>query len=350
MRRRSGFTLVELLVVIAILLTLASMTYAVFNGSTGDKIRSGARVAQSALLGAKDRALHAKDLRGVRLTRVPDSSNSALPLVNGFVYLQPLPVQSAGNITGQPPANSMAVYRPGFAGGNLNATEVVFSVTQGSAWQAQDAGGIWPSSGVQIRIPSGTGQWYQLQPQNNSPPYWWVTDSTLMEPALTLTIPYQGGKTGQPNAIDPTDSNASCDIQLGNDVLPFHAPISLPAGVVIDLAYSQQGANNIQYSVPLVQGVPINLDIMFSPHGSVSGYMSGLGPIYLLLRDIRDATAGLNPFLVTDSQAAKGDMLILTLFPMTGLVQTFEVDQASTDGLTFVNPFNFAQQGKSAGR
>src|SRR5262245_14499143 len=86
--RRSGFTLVEMLVVIAIILILAGLVFAVFNtGRSSDRLRSAARIAQSAFLGAKDRALHAKDLRGVRLTR--DLTDATL--VNGFVYLQPLP-------------------------------------------------------------------------------------------------------------------------------------------------------------------------------------------------------------------------------------------------------------------
>src|SRR5262245_11411439 len=64
MRRRSGFTLVELLVVISILLVLSTVVWAVFKPSNTEKMRSAARIAQSAFLGAKDRALHAKDLRG----------------------------------------------------------------------------------------------------------------------------------------------------------------------------------------------------------------------------------------------------------------------------------------------
>src|SRR5262245_32695221 len=64
---RSGFTLVELLVVISILLILAVLVWAVFKPSNTDRMRSAARIAQSTVLGAKDRALHAKDLRGVGL-------------------------------------------------------------------------------------------------------------------------------------------------------------------------------------------------------------------------------------------------------------------------------------------
>ena len=101
MRRRSGFTrLIELLVVVAILLILSTLAFAVLNsGRSSDRMRSGARTAQSAFLGAKDRALHAKDLRGVRLTHDLANAN----LVNGFVYLQPLPMQSAGNTAGRDP-------------------------------------------------------------------------------------------------------------------------------------------------------------------------------------------------------------------------------------------------------
>ena len=102
--RRAGraFTLVELLVVIGILIVLSSLVLAVFNtGRSSDKMRSAARIAQSAFLGAKDRALHAKDLRGVRLTR--DLTN--INLVNGFVYIQPLPIQTTGNVGTSNPQN-----------------------------------------------------------------------------------------------------------------------------------------------------------------------------------------------------------------------------------------------------
>src|SRR5437899_258693 len=85
---RSGFTLIELMVVIGILLILAALVWAVFKPSNTEKMRSAARIAQSALLGAKDRALHAKELRGVRLIR--DLTDPTL--VSGFVYLQPLPL------------------------------------------------------------------------------------------------------------------------------------------------------------------------------------------------------------------------------------------------------------------
>ena len=92
MKNRNAFTLVELLVVITILLILATLAVVVFKGG-GEKTRSAARIAQSAFLGAKDRALHAKDLRGVRLIR--DTTTPSL--VIGFVFLQPLPMLTYPN-------------------------------------------------------------------------------------------------------------------------------------------------------------------------------------------------------------------------------------------------------------
>src|SRR5262245_59265654 len=66
---RAGFTLVELLVVITILAVVSVMVLGVFSIKNSDRLRSAARITQSAFLGGKDRALHAKDLRGVRFTR-----------------------------------------------------------------------------------------------------------------------------------------------------------------------------------------------------------------------------------------------------------------------------------------
>ena len=66
-----------------------------------------------------------------------------------------------------------------------------------------------------------------------------VTDSSG-NLTLTLQTPYQSGKPWPPNtnAVDPTDADASCEIQPGSALLPFHQPIPLPSGVVIDLDYS----------------------------------------------------------------------------------------------------------------
>jgi prepilin-type N-terminal cleavage/methylation domain-containing protein len=370
MRRRSGFTLVEMLIVITIILILAGLVFAVFNtGRSSDRLRSAARIGQSAFLGAKDRALHAKDLRGVRLTR--DLTDTTL--VTGFVYLQPIPIQTAGNYP-TPNVNNVTVTRPNIASGNFDATQVLISGTQGQTWFTQDQNGIWPPSPVQIRIPAQTGQWLNLARVQNTPPYWGTMNAGNLQ--LTLQTAYQGGNPPPaPNAIDPNMTTASCDIQLGNDVLPFHQAIPLSSNVVIDLKFCSA---NIQTLAGLQTGVNYYVDIMFSPRGGVSGYLSGLGPMHFLLRDLKDAVAtsqikdangnfcggrlvGACPTAVPaqTEDPNKGDRLVLSVFPQTGLVQVFEIDPtdivnnltgvAGPDGLAD-NIFFFAQQGKSAGR
>jgi prepilin-type N-terminal cleavage/methylation domain-containing protein len=283
MKRRSGFTLVELLVVITILLILSSVAWAVFKTSNADKMRSAARVAQSAFLGAKDRALHAKELRGVRLTR--DLTDPTL--VNGFVYLQPLPRQTTGNLPGQSKQNNVDIFRP-----KPNVKDVMvieIKPPQGTAWFSQDSSGIWPSSTFKVRIPAGTGSWYQLIRQSPTAPYWGLIDPSTNNLNLFLQTPYNAPKSNGVPVLDFGDPDASIDIELGNDVLPFHQPISLSSGIVIDLKYC---STNVQTLAGIGKGSLPNVDIMFSPRGAVSGPVAGMGPLHFLIRDLKDATTG----------------------------------------------------------
>ena len=380
MRRRSGFTLVELMVVVTILLILSTLAFAVFNsGRSSDRMRSAARTAQSAFLGAKDRALHAKDLRGVRLTR--DSSNPNL--VNGFVFLQPLPIQSVGNINGAN-WNDFSIIRPGLSAKPpyTDATEILANTgvtlnglpNQWLPLIAQDNAGVWPSTSIQVRIPSGTGNWYQLQKQSTTAPYWFTTDKSGTksngQPCLLLQVGYPSGNPSPAIAIDPTFPNASCDIQLGNDVLPFHQPITMPSGCVIDLAYSNQTVQLLTNYPTAPNQLAINADIMFSPRGNVTGTVTAFGMLMFAVRDMRDCTPGLdpnNPMNPTKdfdpaNPTVQGDTLILAITPQTGLVSTYEADltdvlintgpnagTAGADGYAD-NIFNFAQKGQSAGR
>jgi prepilin-type N-terminal cleavage/methylation domain-containing protein len=399
-RRRSGFTLVELLVVITIILIMAGLVLAVFNtGRSSDRLRSAARIGQSAFLGAKDRALHAKDLRGVRLTR--DQTDNTL--VNGFVYLQPLPTLNY-------PAGMVQLERLDPTSTNTASTADIVIVrgfdTSSVAPPPQNV----PPAGVTAvdwfskkfilptfgRIQIGT-QWFTFYQDTNAP---YVLSQG--NEVLHLQTPYNGTPVnpypGLAVAI-PAANSPAVTIQLGNDLLPFHQPIPLSSNVVIDLKFCSNNVGTLANigtaaalaaspapptTASLGTGTPGYVDIMFSPRGGVSGYLSGLGPMHFLLRDLKDAVAT-SQFTVKDANGNtfpcgglivgtdlngtgntwgqgnpnKGDSLVLSVYPQTGLVQVFEVDPtdlvnnvtgaAGADGLAD-NIFFFAQQGKSAGR
>lgn len=389
-RTRSGFTLIELMVVIVIIVILASLTFAVFRQNSTDKMRSAARIAQSVLLGAKDRALHAKELRGVRLIR--DLTDPTL--ANSLVYLQPLPSQHYGphafqleridqnapnntpQTTGFAPAPDIVILR-GFDGSSVLPAAGFPQPQSMVDWASKSQ---FFSQQSRIQIPDG-GQWYQFT-FDTSGPY------TLAQGAeyLRLTTPFIGTLPAPQPAVvafDCSYGNANCQISLGNDVLPFHQPIQLPSNCVIDLKFCSP---NVQSLAGIGSGSNYFVDIMFSPRGGVSGYLSGLGPLHFLMRDLKDCVATStytmndstgNPvacggLIVGADQRAgaanqwgpndpnkNGDRMVLTVFPQTGLVQVFEIDAtdvlnnvtgaAGPDGLAD-NIFAFAQQGKAAGR
>jgi hypothetical protein len=233
--------------------------------------------------------------------------------------------------------------RPGLPG-NSDAINLVISGPQGQAWFAQDLHGLWPSATLQVRIPAQTGQWYCLVRQQAAPPYWGTLDAQG-DLNLTLQTPFQGGKPSPANvnAIDVGDSNASCEIQLGNELLAFHEPVSLPSGVVIDLDQSSPNVSSLWPASPS----PVNIDIMYSPRGIVTGSLAALGPMHFLLNDISDASRNLNPL----DPENRGEKLILTIFLQTGLVAVFPIDptDANHDGVAD-DLFRFAKQGSTAGQ
>src|SRR5688500_14039008 len=81
-RNRQGFTLIELLVVIGILVVLTTLTVMLVNITQNeDRIRAGAAQVQSYLEGARDRAIHAGEPRGVRFLPDTNTPNVATSLI-----------------------------------------------------------------------------------------------------------------------------------------------------------------------------------------------------------------------------------------------------------------------------
>lgn len=359
--KRRGFTLIELLVVIGILLALTLMTVHAFRvNAGGDRLRGAARTTQSAFMGAKDRALHAKDRRGVRLLR--DSGDGSL--VNGFMYLQPIEMQTYG-----PHAFEMGRRDDNPADGTPDTGDV--TVIHGNTFDATQPQTDWYTISSyfavppRIRIPAGTGQWYTFQ-TFGSGPYAFGQASQY----LILTTPFpDAGVAGLVSHPITGATFTSCDIEMAPEVLPNHAPIQLPSGVVIDLYYSQIPASwytqrSVVIGTALNTGevdeaadptnaanriyrtyIP-NMEVMYSPRGVITGPVAAAGPIHLLLRDIQDATQGLNPI----DPACKGEVRVLSVFPMTGHVQVYEYDPTDADANGYADtPWRYSTAGARAG-
>lgn len=334
----NGFTLVEMLVVITILLLLTFFVITAFNRTTGgDRLRAGARTAQSAFLGARDRALHAKQKRGIRFIR--DANDPTLAV--GFIYLQPIENQIY-------PEGSIQLERRDeipAPTGDVNPDSADIVIVRGFAPPAIAPNVDWATltdffaTPPRIRIPAKTGQWYT---------YYWTTTGVYAfnpsQPVLQLTTPFVD--PGNPASVIahsrfPASSFTSCEIEMAPELLPHHAPIYLPSGVVIDLDYSSPSINANWPAGP----PSANIDLMFSPRGGLSGPLSALGPIHLLLNDVQDAAQNLSPI----DPLNKSEKRILTIFPQTGHVATYDIDPTDSDNNGIADDlFRYAKRGAAA--
>ena len=314
--RRAGFTLIEILVVIAILSLLTVLAVSAYNGNQNQRVRDGARVSQSAIIGAKDRALHAKTLRGFRIQRDPQDAN----IGTGFVYVAPV-----DHVVYERPSNPVWVEQ--LDTHNQAGDPTPDGVPDIARVHVQNNPGLdylnsqaFLSSPTLLRYPKHTGAWRQWSNLVDRGGGEFTVDVT---PSPTNVV----GTTVLAN-----DSDASVEFRMFNEVLPNVAPIALPSGVVIDLTRSSPAARG---------------DIMYSPRGTITGTVAAGGPIYILLRDIRDVVDGTDPAL---KAATHRDRLIICLSPQTGHCQSYPVDETDADGDGNIDDlFRFAKLGSAAG-
>lgn len=321
MKNKRGFTMIELIVVIGILLVLATLVvYAYRTSAGGDRMRSAGRIAQSAFLGAKDRAAHAKEYRGVRLLR-----DSGANLVNGFAYIAPIAPQRYGK-------GAVYVEHLDLRGSDgIVDTARIHGVGPSIDWQSLEANSFF-STPRKLRYPALSqptpmGQWESWANLQVAGPNHWTVDTYYPKSQLPGIV------------VAPSDPNASVEFEMRYELLHHHQPIQLPSGVVIDIAFS---STNIQ----TLFAASTETDIVFNPGGTITGPVSVQGPIHLLLRDIQDATQGLSPI----SPNCKGESRVLSVFPQTGHVQVYELDPTDADANGYADdPFRFAKQGSRAG-
>lgn len=307
--RRSGFTLIELIVALSIFLILSVMTITMVNISTdAERISSAARQVQSYVLGARDRAIHAGEPRGVRFVLDPNDSTS----VNSLLYIGSPEKFRTGLVTvgGQNllPAHDSAYF-------------LVPDATTSARWERLyqqrllvDYAPIWLGANKLYntvrRITDGSGNFLRWR----------------------LGRPMAG-------ASDAAGSTVEYALQLQPAVLPNQEPRLLPRGIVIDLDQSQ--LPNAWSSGGSYSG----MDVLFSPRGTITGRLAAAGAIRLVLADIVDVERGLLP----GDGNKQGDELIVSINTQTGSVTTHSVDPTDSDSNGAADdPFRFARLGEAS--
>lgn len=381
--RASGFTLIELLVVITIVLILAVMTSSVVGlAIKGDTVRGGARQVQSYLLGARDRAIYAKEPRGVRFLLDPTNNRTVSSMIfikqtpswsNGYVQLErfdPDNDGTAGPATAAQPGPWPPAYLRGF---DLDPVNTGLASSPTSWVDLYRQGLLVEGARIKLTI-SGTETWYnvsvdELLKAQQSPYY---------PPKLRLTTPASINQS-----LDASQAFVAkvdrYELYLAPSVLPDAEPVNLPKGSVIHLDRCTSAANvdanpafrgdklpsSWKFSSSAVQtmtGAPDpsgfgyidQMDVMFSPRGTVTGTAAQKGIIHFYIADQKDADRDRLVYWPTSGLSApeygsladkyeRGDKIIVSLFTRTGAVSTHHVESN-------LDPFKFAETGEVAGK
>jgi len=293
---REGFTLVELLVVISIIVLLLTMTAITVNFSRdSERVVGAALQVQSFLSGARDRAIHAKEPRGVRFFL--DSNN--FRAITAMAYIDPAEYWSGGDAKGV----AIRLERPDLNGDNVAdsaSVTIVAGNTQNQWWQLKRRGLLF--DGLRIRIPKGpTGTWYTISTQ--------LIDLTNPPPEaqyLVLQTPYVDPGISSPRTVDAFNGAGPTDyeLELPPRILPMD-PVRLPLNTIIDLDGSKvpqawrplsaaggSSSGNFEYSQ--------FMDVVFSPKGSIVGGAAAGGVIQFYICDQQDSIALKEQFVLND--------------------------------------------------
>ncbi len=409
---RCGFTLIELLIVVAILLILAGITVGLWTASMGsDRMRGAARQMQSALLGARDRAIYAGDARGLRLTLDPNLSSSVanppgagMPLVAAVTSMQYIQQNAPRTYTQHEIQLERLDLNNDLVADSPNVV-IVRGMTRydGSHWQnltsfyqLQQAGLLVNGARIQIPAPSSSnpngGTWYTLDTTylhspdlttngNGKPPFVGnlgnanaagvpgTSGRSATEVLLLSPQPFRDtglmGENPSPQVVayNNTSSMSTCRIMMAPTPIPNTEPINLPAGVAINLYFSKAPSYWAQsFLVPPPSGwyqVGIDgtgnavcftsqMDVLFSPRGTLYGPLAAQGLLHFYLEETDDLTKNLLP-----QDPTSGQKLLVSLYTQTGNVATSPVyinPLVNSSGSTYYDYYFYAETGEVANR
>lgn len=313
---RSGFTLVELLVVVAVMLILIVMTVqAVDFAFTQERLKAGARQVQSALSGARDRAIFAKQIRGlrfltnetdprqvtgmvyigvpdtywnrgqIRLERVDDKNNGSGALVpDGIADTDVVDINGDGIfesavkiVRGDAGCGWYTLKERGLLG--LFEDKNLNGVLDGG--EDQNGNGLLDIDPARIEIPANSGIWYPVLTHRLTP----------VNQMLELATPYQESTTTLDNEVIAFQGTgpSTYRLELQARVLPEAQPILLPETVCIDLDGSLIPSSwRPAPGSPQMARYSSHMDILFSPRGVVTGSVAAMGLVQLYVAERKD--------------------------------------------------------------
>jgi len=351
---QAGFTLIELLIVVTILLLLTTFTIiSVDLTFESERVGAGARQVQSLLEGARDRAIRAREPRGVRFLLDTDQDNGRM--VSSMVYVGQAQPWNEGQITlkrpdfdndnvadsdgvtiveGSPEALWDNLKRRGFLGvyEDLNGNGVL------DPGEDLNGNGGLDIETPRIRIPGDkNGTWYRVRTH--------LLGRVATNPNVLMLIrEYRDPGTTPTSSVVAFEGTGPSTyvLELPPRILPDADPVLLPAGVVIDLDASDipgfwRPPGGTGHAVPYLS----RMDLMFSPRGTVIGSPAGAGILHFYVTrrvDVENATrlvspprppvnAGASPLVPADGLFASlpnsppvGDRSLVSVFTSTGKI------------------------------
>lgn len=313
----AGFTIIELLIVVTILLVLTTFTaVAIDFAFEAERIGAGARQVQSLLQGARDRAIHTGEPRGVRFFVDADAENGRM--VSMMAYVGASESWSEGTISlKRPDFDDDGIVDDLDGDGNPETEVYMIDGSLDALWsKLRDRGylGInedWNGNGIRdagepdengnglldrdaprIKIPGDkNGTWYTVVT-------YYLGRNAANPNRLRLVRPYRDPGTTPSSSVDAFEGTGpmTYKLELPPRILPDSEPVLLPDNVVVDIDASDvpidwRPADGAVYANPCSH----RMDIMFSSHGTVVGSAAAAGLIHLYIGqrdDVFDLTSG----------------------------------------------------------
>ncbi len=388
---RYGFTMIELLIVITILLLLTTFTVVAIDFTfESERVSAGARQVQSMLSGARDRAIRAREARGLRFFVDQDPDNGRM--VSSVAYVGAAKPWSLGTITlKRPDFNNDGTVDDLDGDGAPDDTVLMVDGSDGVFWSslkrrgflgiyefdangdgvvdpAEDlnGNGAFDQDTPRIKIPGDkNGTWYRIRTDRIG------VDSNYPNRIQLLNAYRDPGTTSPDEVIAFEGTGPSTYIlELPPRILPDAEPVLLPDGVVIDLDASEVPAHwrpgaGAGYAVSYSN----RMDLMFTPRGTVDGASAGTGLLHFYVALRQDVQNAMHPSVnrptVNESASPRvptgdifdpvddiagngspgiGDRSLVTVVTSTGKVASHPIDITDNfiNGSTTNTPDNYA--------